>query len=320
MILRRIARPLMGSAFIASGVDTLRSQTEIAQSAQPLVDTTLDAAPAAVANAIPTDARTLVRISSVLQIGGGIMLVTGKAPRTASALLATTLVPTTILDGAFWSEPDPVRREGKRVALIKNVGLLGGLVIAAADTEGRPSLAWRGRRKAQEVQARVVSALPGHHDDPSAWDGFVERAQNDAQLVAERAADATAVARAKAGEVAATVADRAPEVAATAKHKAVKAAEVAAIQTAITAAVVAEKAPQLREDAAALGERAINESKRARKRAAKALEKARAEEARTKSALEQDQAKAKAKLQEEAAKAKAKAYEEKQKLQDTLSA
>jgi hypothetical protein len=35
--------------------------------------------------------------------------------------------------------------------------MLGGLILAATDTEGRPSLAWRARRAARRAQR----SLPG---------------------------------------------------------------------------------------------------------------------------------------------------------------
>ena len=35
------------------------------------------------------------------------------------------------------------------------------LSLAAADTAGKPSLAWRGRRAARQVSASVAAAVPG---------------------------------------------------------------------------------------------------------------------------------------------------------------
>ena len=41
-----------------------------------------------------------------------------------------------------------------------DVSLIGGLIIAAADTEGKPSLGWRGRNAAHKVSEAVTAALP----------------------------------------------------------------------------------------------------------------------------------------------------------------
>jgi putative oxidoreductase len=44
---------------------------------------------------------------------------------------------------------------------MKNVALLGGLALAAIDTEGRPGLAWRASHAGQAAKAKVVDVLPG---------------------------------------------------------------------------------------------------------------------------------------------------------------
>ncbi|GAC55969.1 hypothetical protein GOHSU_02_01130 [Gordonia hirsuta DSM 44140 = NBRC 16056] len=159
MILRKIARPMLASAFVASGAELLRAPRHAAATVQPMLDSGRDALPAPVADRVPQNAATAMRIAGAVQVGGGVLLATGKAPRFASAVLATTLVPVTVYDGAFWTETDPVRREARKVGLIKNVGLLGGALIASADTAGEPSLAWRTRNTVQEARvAGLVAA------------------------------------------------------------------------------------------------------------------------------------------------------------------
>ncbi|MFZ2511201.1 MAG: DoxX family membrane protein [Gordonia sp. (in: high G+C Gram-positive bacteria)] len=152
MILRKIARPLLATAFIASGADLLRAKPAVAATVQPMVDTGRQALPDQISGKLPANASTAMRVAGVVQVGGGILLATGKAPRLASAALATTLIPVTVYDGAFWTETDPVRREARKVGLIKNVGLLGGVLIATADTEGKPSAAWRAQHAVAEAQ------------------------------------------------------------------------------------------------------------------------------------------------------------------------
>ena len=48
----------------------------------------------------------------------------------------------------------------ERRAFVTDVSLIGGLIIAAVDTEGKPSLGWRGRRAAHKVSEAVTAALP----------------------------------------------------------------------------------------------------------------------------------------------------------------
>ncbi len=160
MLVRRIARPLLSSFFIAGGIDALRDPAQRAVQAAPLVDRFVAALPEAVKQKVPTDPETLVKINSVIQIGGGVLLASGKSPRLASLALAGSMVPTTLVGHDFWNETDPAARAMQRTQFIKNVSLLGGLIIASVDTEGKPSLGWRGRRAAQKARASVSAALP----------------------------------------------------------------------------------------------------------------------------------------------------------------
>jgi len=75
-------------------------------------------------------------------------------------VLAATLVPTTAAGHRFWEEEDPAQRSNQRIHFFKNVSMLGGLIIAGVDTEGRPGVAWRARRAAQDArrEARHLAA------------------------------------------------------------------------------------------------------------------------------------------------------------------
>ena len=228
MILRTIARPLLASAFVVSGIDARRARPATVDTAQPLVDAGRDALPAEVAAVVPANAATAMRVNGGLQIAGGVLLATGRVPRVASAVLAGTLIPTTVYDGAFWTETDPVRRETRKVSFIKNLGLLGGVLIASADTAGQPSLAWRGRRKADEAKMAVAAALPiGAKAGSSAWAQMAERATDDAHALGEHAHEWGEAAagmldrgRDQAEAVAMRVADRAPAVFEQARYQA----------------------------------------------------------------------------------------------------
>jgi hypothetical protein len=85
---------------------------------------------------VPTDTETLVRANAAVQLIGGLMLATGRFSRPAALVLAGSLVPTTVAGHPFWSNDDPVARNNNQVHFLKNLGLAGGLLLAAADTEG----------------------------------------------------------------------------------------------------------------------------------------------------------------------------------------
>ncbi|RZL77772.1 MAG: DoxX family membrane protein, partial [Rhodococcus sp. (in: high G+C Gram-positive bacteria)] len=197
MLVRRIARPLMSTIFISGGVDALRNPAGRAKAAAPLIEQSKDALPNEVTANVPTDPETLVRINGGIQVAGGILLATGKAPRIASLALAGSLVPTTLAGHAFWNETDPETKAAQRIHFFKNLSLLGGLLIAAVDTEGKPSVAWRSKRAARRAQESVVSALPGHttHDTG-------ERVKEIASIAASRGADLADAAQPKLAKLA----------------------------------------------------------------------------------------------------------------------
>ena len=84
-------------------------------------------------------------------LAGGALLATGRVPRLASTLLAGSLVPTTIAGHPFWRETDPVKKQQQRVQFLKNLGLLGGLLLAAVDTEGKPGVTYRAKLAGDSV-------------------------------------------------------------------------------------------------------------------------------------------------------------------------
>jgi uncharacterized membrane protein YphA (DoxX/SURF4 family) len=114
---------------------------------------------------LPDDPETLVKINGAVQVGAGVLLAMGRLPRVASLALAGSLVPTTLAGHRFWEETDERKRASQRIQFFKNAAMLGGLLLAAVDTEGRPSVSWRARRAAEHAVDRVGDAaghvLPG---------------------------------------------------------------------------------------------------------------------------------------------------------------
>src|SRR5215207_7294557 len=159
MLIRRIARPMLSAVFISRGVDALRSPKPAADAARPTLEG-LSKLPDPVGTNVPTNAETVAKVTAAVQIGGGLLLATGKLPRFASAALALSVVPGSLGAHAFWTETEPGRKADERRAFLTDISLIGGLIIAAVDTEGRPSLGWRGRRAASKVSGAVTAALP----------------------------------------------------------------------------------------------------------------------------------------------------------------
>jgi hypothetical protein len=82
----------------------------------------------------------------------------GWMPRLAALAIAGTLVPTTLAGHRFWEADEPQTRKQQRIQFLKNLSMLGGLLIAAADTGGRPSLVWRSRHAAHDIRRQSAVA------------------------------------------------------------------------------------------------------------------------------------------------------------------
>lgn len=150
---RLIARPMLASMFLVGGVNALRHPEALAERAKPVTDRLVPLiAKAAPQLPIPQDAATLVRLNAAVQVAAGIGLASGRAPRISSAVLAATLVPTTAAGHRFWEAPDPAAKAQQRIHFFKNVSMLGGLLISAGDTDGKPGVAWRTRRVAKDAR------------------------------------------------------------------------------------------------------------------------------------------------------------------------
>ena len=157
-LVRLAARPLLASMFVAGSLDALRNAEARATAAKPVIDRVLPMLKKRVPQ-LPDNPVTLVRINAAVQVGAALALATGRMPRTSSAVLAGTLVPTTLAGHRFWEQEDPQAKAMQRIQFFKNASMLGGLLLAAVDTEGKPGVAWRARRAASDIrrEARVLA-------------------------------------------------------------------------------------------------------------------------------------------------------------------
>ena len=158
-LIRRLARPMLATSFALGAVEALKNSKPLAEKAQPVTDpivkTVRKTAPQI---PITSDPRTLVIANAGVQLVAAAALATDRAPRVSAAVLAASLVPTTLAGHAFWQESDEEAKNNQRLAFAKNVSLLGGLVLAAVDTEGKPGVAWRAQRVARDLRREAGHA------------------------------------------------------------------------------------------------------------------------------------------------------------------
>lgn len=185
MILRRLARPMLAGIFVWGGVQALRSPEAHAEAAKPLLDEAIAKAGDRLPAQVPTDAVTLVKIDGAMKVGAGLALAFNRFPRLAALLLSGSLVPTTLATHQFWTEKDTGQRTQQQIHFLKNLGLLGGLLLASADTEGKPSLGWRARRAGRVVQSQVHDLGDWAHDTTETVAGVVTAAPRKARKALE---------------------------------------------------------------------------------------------------------------------------------------
>jgi uncharacterized membrane protein YphA (DoxX/SURF4 family) len=223
MLIRRIARPLLSAAFIGQGVEALRNPKVTVDAVQPTV-TALQALPEPFGSKVPTDPATAARINAAVQVGGGLLLATGRLPRIASAALAFTVIPGSLGAHLFWKETDPEVKAQKRRDLLTDLSLLGGLIIASADTAGKPSLGWRGRQAA----SRLSEALSLDSSDGGFLDSELgERIAHGLQVGAERGRELATTAVERSEPLVEAARKRGVELASTAGEKSAPVVEAA---------------------------------------------------------------------------------------------
>lgn len=156
MLLRRIARPLLASALIVRGVDALQHPGQRIPTAEKFSETVTQPL------GVPADPELLVRINGAVQAGAGALLAIGRFPRLSGAALAVTLLPSAAFDNQFWNEGDAEAKSEKKKKFFTGLGLLGGVLLASADTAGAPGVVWRSRNAAKiaglESQLAVKNA------------------------------------------------------------------------------------------------------------------------------------------------------------------
>lgn len=139
MMLRRVARPLLASVFVADGWRAVRhpaAEVEHLPQAHATLTSLAEKAP------IPLSADLIVRAAGAAKIVAGGLLGLGVAPRAAATVLSVLHLPTVAAANPFWNSHGEQRKE-QLIGFLRDSAVLGGLLLAAADTAGKPSLGYR---------------------------------------------------------------------------------------------------------------------------------------------------------------------------------
>lgn len=152
-IVRVLARPMLASSFILSGINALMHTKDTAEKLSPVLSPVVSALPLNISE------KNLAMAVAGTQVGAGLLLATGKFARAAAVVLSVTAALTT---AAEYRASSPESKEGKshrRAQLAKNIGLLGGALLASVDTAGRPGLVWRAEKLIDQGKKSTAKQL-----------------------------------------------------------------------------------------------------------------------------------------------------------------
>jgi len=147
---RMAARAMLASTFITSGADVLRNPGPRAETAKPVIDRARGVVPQ-----LPADDATVVRMDAAVKVLFGLMLLLGKFQRLSALVLAGSLVPTTAGGHRFWEQGDETAKRNHKMHFQKNAAILGGLLFAALDRKGKPSLGYRASHVTHQASRKA---------------------------------------------------------------------------------------------------------------------------------------------------------------------
>ena len=147
---RTLARTLISGIFVVAGANALRKPGDFVGTAKNVTD------PLKESTGIDAQTEQLVKINGGVQVAAGSAFALGILPRPMAIALGVTVVPTTLAAHRFW-ELQGEEKQQQMIGFLKNAAILGGLVFAALDTGGRPSVFWTGKQAAGTAIDAIAS-------------------------------------------------------------------------------------------------------------------------------------------------------------------
>lgn len=153
-IVRRLARPLLATGYIAGGVEAFRDSSAAAEKLDPVLKQVEQMLPQV--RPVTANRAQVAQGIAAAQVLAASALALSKLPR----LSASVLLGTTAINGFVqYQSADTSTKEGtsqRRSNVFKNLSLIGAVMIASVDTAGNPSLAWRASHLADDVRKNAA--------------------------------------------------------------------------------------------------------------------------------------------------------------------
>lgn len=153
-LVRVIARPLIASSFVLSGVDRLRNAGATAPQLKPVLASVTKVVPSAAA--VTGNEKLVGQVLGATQVGAALLLGIGRFSRVAALLLAVTTTVNTLVDYRSADASTPEGKKDRRSQLLKNLSLIGTVLLATVDTNGRPGIAWRAEHLAMDARKNAL--------------------------------------------------------------------------------------------------------------------------------------------------------------------
>ena len=158
-VLRAFARPMLAASFVLDGVDALTRparHVERFEKVSPLLEKF------GLPPVLTSDARMLTRACGAVSVAAGLGLATSRAPRPSAPGLAGRHNPMSQGNKPVWAGKGQGARTPALSGLARGGAVGAGLLLAAVDREGRPSLSWRVANREKQRKAVAAAWAAGH--------------------------------------------------------------------------------------------------------------------------------------------------------------
>lgn len=239
-IVRLLARPLVATGYIASGVEAYQKPSASAAKLESVLDQAEQAFPQL--RAVTADRTQFAKGLAAAKVGAGSLLAIGLFPRLSAGVLLASSAVDTYAEYQAADTTTTESRTARRNNVLKDLSLVGALMIVSVDTAGNPSLAWRAgdlagdvrksaakatadtKKKAAKASEDARKKVAQTSDDArkvfsSSSDDARKKASKAAKNARKKAASVTSDAKSMAEQFSEEAAERASKVSRTAKKK-----------------------------------------------------------------------------------------------------
>lgn len=154
-LVRVLARPLLASSFVLTGIDRLRNTEATAAALRPALDRLSKAVPSAAS--VTSNEKQVAKVLGAAHLGAALLLGIGRFSRLSALVLVGTSSLNAVVEFNNADSSTAKARKERRNQLIKNLSLVGAVLIAAVDTNGRPSWAWRAEHFAEDARRNALA-------------------------------------------------------------------------------------------------------------------------------------------------------------------